>query len=101
MVDDVPQSEQEIAKEVAYNPSRLFDALIERLQLKNDRALAAVLEVAPPVISKMRHHRTSIGATILLRMHDASGLTIAELRHLMGDRRTKLRASRVEGKPDD
>ncbi len=69
--------------EVVYNPNKVLDAIIDKLQLKNDAALSRALEVAPPVISKIRHHTLPIGATILLRMHEVSDLSIRELRTLM------------------
>jgi hypothetical protein len=77
-----------------YNPNHLLDTLIGNLQLKNDAALSRALEVAPPVISKIRHHRLSVGATLLLRMHDVSGLSIRDLRELMGDHRAYPRPIR-------
>ncbi|QGZ37964.1 hypothetical protein IP92_03171 [Pseudoduganella flava] len=76
-----------------YDPNRLLDHLIERLNLKNDAALARVLEVAPPVISKIRHFRLAIGASLLIRMHEVSDITIGDLRMLMGDRRGKFRVA--------
>ena len=66
-----------------YNPANVLDAIIAKLKLKNDAALSRVLEVAPPVISKIRHRTLPIGATILLRMHEASAISIRELRALM------------------
>jgi hypothetical protein len=36
-----------------YDPNRVLDAIIRKLRLKNDAALSRVLEVAPPVISKI------------------------------------------------
>src|ERR1700739_1431729 len=66
-----------------YNPNRLLDTLIENLRLKNDAALSRALEVAPPVISKIRHNTLPIGATILIRMHDISDFSIRELRDLV------------------
>ena len=69
-----------------YDPNRVLDAIIARLNLKNDAALSRALEVAPPVISKIRHHTLPIGATILLRMHEVSKLSIRELRALMEGR---------------
>lgn len=82
-----------------YDPNRLLDSLIERLKLKNDAALSRALEVAPPVISKIRHRRLPVGASLLIRMHEVSDLSIRELRELMGDRRTKYRLSDAQGKP--
>ncbi|BBB66013.1 hypothetical protein UNDYM_1760 [Undibacterium sp. YM2] len=76
---------------VKYNPNHLFDTLIRRLHLKNDAALAKMLDVAPPVISKIRHLRLPIGASLMISMHEISGLTIKELRALMGDKRETFR----------
>ena len=69
--------------EAQYDPNRVLDAIIDKLRLKNDAALSRVLEVAPPVISKIRHNTLPIGATILLRMHEVSDFSIRELRALM------------------
>jgi hypothetical protein len=86
---------------VEYNPDRLLDALIAKLNLKNDAALSQVLEVAPPVISKIRHRKMPIGASLLLRMNEITELNIKELRILMGDRRHKLRTNSKQFKRDE
>jgi hypothetical protein len=72
-----------IPQGAVYDPNRVLDAVINKLRLKNDAALSRVLEVAPPVISKIRHNTLPIGATILLRMHEVSDFSIRELRALM------------------
>jgi hypothetical protein len=72
-----------IPEDGVYDPNRVLDAIITKLRLKNDAALSRVLEVAPPVISKIRHNTLPIGATILLRMHEVSDFSIRELRALM------------------
>ena len=77
------QQSHELTSQVTYNPDNLLDSLIERLNLKNDAALSRALEVAPPVISKIRHNTLPIGATILIRMHEISDFSIRELRELM------------------
>jgi hypothetical protein len=84
-----------------YNPNRLLDTLIEKLRLKNDAALSRALEVAPPVISKIRHNRLPVGASLLIRMHEVSDMSIRDLRFLMGDRRMKFRISDKQFKPKD
>jgi hypothetical protein len=76
---------KEITASPTYNPNRVLDAIIEKLQLKNDAALSRALEVAPPVISKIRHRTLPIGATILLRMHEVSDFSIRDLKALMGN----------------
>jgi hypothetical protein len=86
---------------VQYNPGNLLNALIEHLGLKNDAALARTLEVAPPLISKLRHQTLPVGGAILIRMHEVSGLSISELRILLGDRRQKFRISDKQFKPKE
>ena len=82
-----------------YDPNHLLDVMLDRLKLKNDAALSRMLEVAPPVISKIRHRRLPVGASMLIRLHEVSDLSVAELRELLGDRRQKYRLSAVQGKP--
>jgi hypothetical protein len=88
-----------LADQVNYDPNNLLDALIQKLGLKNDAALSRALEVAPPVISKIRHRRLPVGASLLIRMHEVSDLSIKDLRILMGDRRDKFRISDKQFKP--
>jgi hypothetical protein len=51
------------------------------------------------VISKIRHRTLPVGASLLIRMHEVTDLSIRELRELMGDRRKRMRISDVDGKP--
>lgn len=88
-----------LLESATYDPNKLLDILLEKLNLKNDAALSRALEVAPPVISKIRHRRLPVGASMLIRMHEVSLLSIRELRELMGDRRGKYRISDVQFKP--
>jgi hypothetical protein len=92
-------SSNRLADQIHYDPNNLLDSLIEKLNLKNDAALSRALEVAPPVISKIRHRRLPVGASLLIRMHEVSDLSIKELRVLMGDRREKFRISDKQFKP--
>jgi hypothetical protein len=81
-------SDSENDELLQYNPNRLLDTLIENLRLKNDAALS-------------RHHRLPVGASLLIRMHEVSDLSIRDLRYLMGDRRAKFRISDKQFKPKD
>jgi hypothetical protein len=87
------------AAQFHYDPNNLLESLIEKLNLKNDAALSRALEVAPPLISKIRHRRLPVGASLLIRMHEVSDLSIKDLRALMGDRRNKFRISDKQFKP--
>ena len=40
-----------------------------------------------------------MGASLLIRMHEVTGMSIRDLRDLMGDRRTKYRLSDAQGRP--
>lgn len=62
----------------------MLDSLIATMQLKNDAALARRLEVAPPVVSKLRHGTLPVGASILISAHEESGISIADLKALAG-----------------
>lgn len=91
--------ETNASEQFQYDPNNLLESLIEKLNLKNDAALSRALEVAPPLISKIRHRRLPVGASLLIRMHEVSALSIRDLRHLMGDRRNKFRISDKQFKP--
>jgi len=79
------------AEEFNPNPGALLDHLLTYLDVKNDAALARELEIAAPAVSKLRHGRIPVGPTTLIRMHEASGISIKQLRELMGDRRKYFR----------
>ena len=50
--------------------NRLFDHLLRTYRVKNDRALAKLLGVLPPVVSKIRSGHAGMGDTILLAVHE-------------------------------
>ena len=84
-----------------FNANALLDAMLHQLGLKNDAALSRRLGVAPPVISRIRSGKLSVGASMLIRLHEESGLTIRELRDLMGDRRDCFRISEKRSRSFD
>jgi DNA-binding transcriptional regulator YdaS (Cro superfamily) len=64
--------------------SDFFDAILKRTGVKNDRALARLIDVDPCSLSNMRAGRAGMGPTILLRVHEATAIPIAELKALAG-----------------
>lgn len=82
-----------------YNPNHLLDSVLFFLALKNDAALARALDVAPPVLSKIRHRTLAVGGSFLIRLHEVTGKPVSELQSLMGDRRQKFRLSSAQGRP--
>jgi transcriptional regulator with XRE-family HTH domain len=79
------------APDGGFDPGHLLNALKTYLRLRSDAALARVLDVDRSYISKIRHRMNSVGPTLLVRMHEVSGLPVRRLRALMGDRRKVVR----------
>lgn len=67
-----------------YDPNRMIDAVIDHMKLRNDAALARLLEVGPPVISKLRNRKIPIGPIHLIIFHEASDISIRALKALAG-----------------
>jgi hypothetical protein len=68
-----------------YTPEKLLDAVMARCGLKNDAALARLLDYMPPVISRLRNKKVPVGASVMLRIHEAADeMPFAEMRQLMG-----------------
>lgn len=69
---------------VEYNPNGLLDEATNLLGLKNDAALSRAFDVAPPVISKIRHHRLPVGASFMIKCHEIAGMTFQQIRSYTG-----------------
>lgn len=63
-------------------PHTLLDAVIKAANLKNDAELSRALLVAPPVISHIRNGRMGIGAVMIIRIHELTGITVKEIKEL-------------------
>ena len=60
--------------------SKLISEVINVTGLKNDAALSRAVEVAPPVISKIRTGRLKLGANLLVRLHLLSGISVERMK---------------------
>lgn len=60
----------------------LLDSVIASRRLRNDAELSKLLMLAPSSISKIRHRRVPLTATVMLRMHEVFDIPIAELKRL-------------------
>ena len=58
---------------------KLIDGLVALHCLKNDAALAHKLEVAPPVISKVRNGRLPIGDSLLIKIQRTFNMTLPQV----------------------
>lgn len=57
----------------------MLDKLKQHAGAATDAALARYLDVAPPVLSKIRHHKQVVGNALLVNVLIRTGLTFAEL----------------------
>lgn len=65
--------------------TRLLDALLSARNLKNDAALARLLQVQAPVISKLRYNRMGLSDAMILRIHEKADLPVATIRKFLND----------------
>lgn len=61
----------------------LLSLVIAKLNLKNDAALCRLLDVTPPVISKIRSGKLKIGPTMAIAIHEVTGWDISEIKWVM------------------
>ena len=80
-----------VAPPVRYSPANLLDRVEAMLNLDGDAELARVLNVAPPALTHIRQCLAPVRASLLGSMAEATGLSITELRSVLGDRRGKFR----------
>ena len=63
----------------------LLDHLLSLITGKqNDAALSRALEVSPVVISKLRHGKLTIGPSMILKAHEAFGVSISDIKEMAG-----------------
>lgn len=74
-----------------FDPNRLFDTLLQMLDLENDEALSHALHVEPYLIKRIRERQHPLDPSLLIRINEVTGINMRELRQMMGDRRTEYR----------
>lgn len=62
------------------NENALLDHAADLLGANNDAQLSHCLRIAPPVISKVRHARLPVGANLVIRLHEATAMPVAEIK---------------------
>jgi transcriptional regulator with XRE-family HTH domain len=65
------------------NPKRLLDGLRDLRCLRTDAELSYFLGVSACTISKIRSGKNKISAAVILRIHEAFGLPVSELRAML------------------
>jgi transcriptional regulator with XRE-family HTH domain len=62
---------------------KLLDHLIDKHQLKNDAALAKMLDTTPGYISKIRNGLMKPGATMIIEVHEVTKMSIKDIKALL------------------
>lgn len=70
-----------------YNPVHFLDTLQHVFGVKNDRKLALRLNVAPPLLCKIRNNKIDAPDWLLIHLNEETNFSVRELRALMGDYR--------------
>jgi len=86
MTDSFNSRSPRLSKQLAAHPNEFLDAMRQLLQLKSDAALARMVGVKYPVISKIRHRRLPVGATILMRLLEMTDLSLRDFLRLTLER---------------
>ncbi len=63
--------------------SAMLDTIKEKMNLKTDAALCAAIGITPPIISKVRAGTLKVGAALLLRLHELTGMRTREIRAMI------------------
>ncbi len=66
-----------------YDPVRFIDWLRVKLNAKNDAALAAILDIRAPQMSKIRHKINPIGPIVIIAVHELTGMPTLEIKKMM------------------
>jgi hypothetical protein len=72
-----------------YTPESLLDHVAAIHKCKTGVALAELLRVQPPVISKIRHHTLDIGATLMITIHELPAMELMpfkDMRAMIGEK---------------
>jgi hypothetical protein len=67
-----------------YDPNGFIDWLIADVyKVKNDAALAHKIGISPVVISKIRHRKLVVGASMLIDIHEDTGMRVRDIKARM------------------
>ena len=79
----MPNNEKRTISIEIHPQSNFIDALLHRLDLKNDAALSRYMDLKPPQISKLRHGKFAVSADFILRLHERSDIPVKDIRKML------------------
>lgn len=63
---------------------KFLDVALDKMQVKNDAAMARATNLSPPVISKLRHAKIGFCATHLVAFHLATDIPVRDIMQAVG-----------------
>jgi plasmid maintenance system antidote protein VapI len=69
-------------KWAVHTPHKLFDHIRETYNLKTDAALAHMLSIRTPLISKIRNGVIRITPTVIIAVHEQTNIPIAKIKEM-------------------
>ena len=63
---------------------KLLDHVLKVTGIKNDAVLSRKLEIAPPVLSKIRHGQLKLGASLILKIHELTDIPVKQIKEMAG-----------------
>lgn len=79
-------TDEQVRAELAARQSTLLDDILQAVGIKNDAHLSRLVEMSPPVISKLRNGRMPIGPSMLIALNEISGRDIKDMKRHLGMR---------------
>lgn len=67
-----------------YEPERLLAYIAGIVGAKTDKMLADAVGTNPSIICRLRHRKIGVSNTMLMRIHDATGVPIKKLKLVAG-----------------
>lgn len=81
-----------------YTPNRLFDMVRQEFKLQSFVHVADFLGMDSALVSRLRHHKADVTSSTVLRVHEATGWSVAYIRDLLGDTSEEFFESSKKGK---
>ena len=66
--------------------AKLLDAVIAKLNLKNDAQLSRALEIGPDRVSNIRHNKSNVGSALVIRIHKLTKISVEDIEAMIGDK---------------
>lgn len=82
------EQEQNLSEETrrarAVVQSALLDDILRKSMIKNDAVLSRMVEMSPPVISKLRNGHLPVGPGMLIALSEVTGRSIKDMKQALG-----------------